>query len=468
MADLYYCCRRLSEYSFAEGLATDRVYDYTTLLSWIVAPYWGLEFTNNPPETDNWYPWTPGLTSFIWTRNSSYSIPKSKIFDITTYNNEIVKLPADSTGLFSNFINLGMSDTSVLSWDPPSSGSGPGSWANHLKEYVFDASRFDVSEVENMSSIFEGTFSHPSIGGYGWTPGGRPNCRLYYMRSKITLKDINGWDTRNVKYMDRAFANMNIGNAEYDNHDPFLDGIVWNCDNLVSAENMFAGSFFRLGKFTLVFKDNQSVKLDHMFNNFTNGNYGKIEGSTDTKGLSYTLLDIFPTDLSDWVFKDATGFSFNSMFRNCRTSSIKLGPKFSNAVCQKAAAGNSINYMFLYDSSTTTIYSRYSSFSSSYRSTISLETQLKSILVPIDTDWAIQSEMLLDGYKMFHGSTKLPNFDSDSVNIERANTKKDYGYFDMLPPEKIQGNYVKTVNGWKLSTIYVKTDAGWKESEVYK
>ena len=149
---------------------------------------------------------------------------------------------------------------------------------------------------------------------------------------------------------------------------------------------MFEGSFFRLGKLTLVFKENKGVKLDNMFNNFINGNFGLVESRYTAQGVAYSLFNLYDTDLHNWVFNNASDFSFISMFRNCKTSRIILGESFSNAVCHHSYAGNAINYMFLADATATAYYTNFSQFANYYNVTLNISAPLTRILVPNDTD----------------------------------------------------------------------------------
>lgn len=466
----------VQNYGWYGGLAADTLYGYRSVISNSTTDtkkgwYFKLYFSNTKVTDLGWYEWTPGQTTFTWYHPGwapdGLEIPKSCIFDIKTYNDELVELPEDSHGIFSNFINLGIDEDNELSWYA-SSSSSPWNPEDSLHEYVFDASKFDVSNVVDMSSMFENSFHTPYIGGYGWTPGNNKYIRMYWMNSKVTLKGINGWDTRKVKNMSRMFANINIANREYYNHDAFISNLVWNCDNLETAENMFAGSFFRLDKLTLIFKENKGVKLDNMFNNFINGNFGLVESTYTAQGVTYNLFKLYDIDLHDWVFNNASDISFISMFRNCKTSKIILGENFSTAVCTQSYAGNAVNYMFLFDSTLTAYYTKYSAFSSSRNVALNISTQLTEILVPNGTDWKKKSNYFLDGYEMFTGSTLLPNFVNTNVNIDRANTLTDYGYFSNLPPKPSINNYIKLISGWKESVVYIKDSEGvWKESEVY-
>ncbi len=433
----------------------------------VTTKWYKLNMTNNPSTYDaanasKYEEWTPGMSSFP---ASDTRVASSYIVDINIFEAEpSVTLPEDCTGMFKGF-NFGH----------PLKGSYlyQSYWTNivrnnKLTNNVLDVSKFDTSNVKNMTSMFENCIiGHGSNWEYlpndsyysqQYDAAYRRNYTYWYTSNEFQIFGIDEWDLSNVENVSRMFANIDITNLwssttvlENKSLEFFHGGVTLNFPNVTNAANMFMGSKLNLNKLVLEFPHAQ-VDFSNMFNGYSpyftastvkveyNSHWGHYWQTSYTIYCGYSKNEI---DVSDYIFGDDG--NFNSMFRNTTANSIVLGSAFDNSI-STATTNTRLNYMFANDSVNS--------------------TSLKYLYAQWDSDWSTLTNVVT-GYKMFTNLNGLPNYSSDNLNINYANNTKKTGYFYQMPPEAVADNYIKLASGWKASTVYFKTENGWKESEVY-
>ena len=439
-----------------------------------VGNYWYLYTLcfSNATHGEEWEEWYVGQTEYNFKENDGTIIKVKKpiINNISTYNNEMVTLPSDCTGMFSNMTALGVD---------------PGSYYNaelsfqHVKDVYKDFSNFDTSQVTCMKSMFENSF------GFIYVEEDDLAYKIYntylYTCKSLKLIGLDSWDVSNVTDMSRMFAHINIFTVN-GLRDSIFSNIVWDVSpsegisKNFTAKEMFLGSCFSFSNFKLILGGSIVANLEGMFNGFGSGYFTTYSWTATSIQYSNNFIPA-PIDLTGWSFSNYPDaeFYFNNMFRNTLCSKLML-PTIHNYNIKDA------NYMFAYTTTTTDLTKMqkinypydevmnvdanryilgYSNIKSTYYTS---STKLKSIQTTKYSDWSGGPS---SGYSMFSGQTLLNNFNGSDLGISRANTQEGYGYFENLPPLPNLKNYIKLNSGWKDSTVYIKTSSGWKESGVY-
>ena len=431
-------------YCYCKTLHT--VHDWTSLdgTKYNTYYYYSICFTNDPARDDPsnsvyYVEWTPGMTSYP---RAGGTVSSDQIVKIEPLGDTVV-LPEDCTGMFKNF-RLCAPDSKSTAYNYYGTSGGRAS-RSFYKEFTIDFSKFDTSNVKNMTSMFENCLGKAIW--YRVTGSADGDSGVFYtiMTSYIKFAGLNSWDLRNVANVSRMFANVRVGdtlsgsNVSLTNFyhscysNPFFNesGVVLDLPNCTNASNLFMNSNLVLGDFSMSFSS--ECDCSFMFSGFS-----IFRLYFNSNWTSPNILNI-----KNWKFTGGSSI-FKSMFRNTNVNTVEL---WNVIPVESLTSSDALDYMFANDGSINV-------------------GNLTSIKVKPATDWHILNPVL-SGYRMFSNDISLPNFNSSSIDINNANNTKSTGYFDQTPPEITSGNYIKLASGWVESDVYFKTEDGWKESEVY-
>ena len=483
---------------------------------------------SNTKVSDEWEEWYVGKTTFNFNLSNATIEPsqdgrialvtKKAVIDIIPYNNEEVILPDDCTGLFSGFMYWGIRDHSWVTLNNDCTRIDDNS---QIKE--IDLSKFNTSQVKNMTSMFEGSFSKP----YSCVKGSSGFNVTLYIKRYVTLSGLEDWDLTNVNTMDRMFANINLADSTFIKSIPsteysfFKKEINWTpgCpDNKFSCKNMFAGSSLSLANgFNFKFNPNQpegfEADFSNMFNNFCSGYfyapsvdyasstrhdwpgatvtsiyYTQPAGSTsmnvDGYGKQPKGWHHIPLNISNWSFSVHSKeynykYEFNSMFRNSFIEIIRIGNSFKNA-WDNLKANSSMDYMFGQDSLANKPLYRYISEAivgqeaDARVSTPDGYTYSRSYKIPWNFENAYLYKITEFPLKQIQAEAGTDWSDADNVadgyrmflNCTQLSNWDGTMTTERANNTKVKGYFIYMPPKHSINN-YIKLASGWKESIVY-
>ena len=124
-------------------------------------------------------------------------------------------------------------------------------------KFNFDVSKWDVSKVENMHSMFINCISFEGKGLDKWNVGNVVDmCNIFRNCYNFTGKYIENWDTHNVE---------NIKSAFLDNRNFNADLSKWNISRVKSTLNLFMGCKNFSGEWIYKWDVSNIKEMDYMF-----------------------------------------------------------------------------------------------------------------------------------------------------------------------------------------------------------
>ena len=276
-------------------------------------------------------------------------------------------------------------------------------------------SNLDFSQVEDASSMFTlcTELEYAYMQSWNWSNKVTNMSRMFW--GCQSLKEINasGWNVSHVTNFSGMFG--------YTGTIPTTSLQSINCSNWDTSSATDMSQMFMMCK-----------KLDWVtgLNNFKTDNVLTFEN------FMYACQSLTTVSCRNWNVSKCKNFS--GMFNDCN-SLTELDLKY-----WVLNHNEKIN------------------FNSMFISCSSLET----IFVGKDPDWR---EYASDSSLMFSGCKKLPNYNSNNVDINKAYPKEwTGGYFTFLD-EWLSGTwYIKDSEGnWLQSTLYLINSEGWTADTIY-
>ena len=404
MSTLYVAAKYLEEYTATSGYGGGE--------TWLPVPvhtvshrpgnYCKLYFTNDPYTYDSegaasYVEWIPGLDDYPII-GTSQTINRTYISEIGTLGDETVILPSDCTGMFQN-MSFGIASDSFYIFY----------YWNYRRGYAYggtqhiriDFSKFDTSNVTNMTSMFDNCAAASQVLDVFWhKDNSTTQDKWQYGFWSLALTGLGTWDLSNVTTATNMFANNNLLSGGYlpfynqytytdvEQVRDFFNGETIKFPNIIDASGVFENSKLKLMNSTVIFNSNQKADFSNMFKN---------------TGLSYTITTLNTMDINNWLF-GAPDADLSNMFYDADYRSINLGDSLE-AQIQVLTDTNSINSMF---------------------GSSSDAKHLTWIYVNGETDWHELNSKLVSS-EMFINRTSLEHWDG-TIDITKANTGST-GYF---------------------------------------
>ena len=194
----------------------------------------------------------------------------------------------DMSHLFDSYFNK-MSDINfnfdISKWDV-SNVTNMESMFFNCKKFDCDLSKWNVSKVKNMHSMFINCISFTGKGLENWNVSNVEDmCNIFRNCYNFTGKCIENWDTRSVKNIIAAF---------FENENFNADLSKWNISKIKSTYNLFIGCKNFNGEWISKWDVSNIEEMDYMFKGCTN----------------------FDADLSSWDVSNVTTMS--EMFYYCK------------------------------------------------------------------------------------------------------------------------------------------------------
>ena len=194
----------------------------------------------------------------------------------------------DMSNLFDSYVNKTPDikfNFDVSKWDV-SNVTNMESMFFNCKKFDCDLSNWDVSNVENMHSMFINCISFEGKGLDKWNVGNVVDmCNIFRNCYNFTGKYIENWDTHNVE---------NIKSAFLDNRNFNADLSKWNISKVKSTLNLFMGCENFSGEWISKWDVSNIKEMDYMFKGCEN----------------------FDCDLSNWDVSNVETMS--EMFYYCK------------------------------------------------------------------------------------------------------------------------------------------------------
>ena len=165
----------------------------------------------------------------------------------------------DMSNLFDSYVNKTLDikfNFDVSKWDV-SNVTNMESMFFNCKKFDCDLSNWDVSKVENMHSMFINCISFEGKGLDKWNVGNVVDmCNIFRNCYNFTGKYIENWDTHNVE---------NIKSAFLDNRNFNGDLSKWNISKVKSTLNLFRGCENFSGEWISKWDVSNIKEMDYMF-----------------------------------------------------------------------------------------------------------------------------------------------------------------------------------------------------------
>lgn len=254
-----------------------------------------------------------------------YDMDENEQFTIYVLSDDVIYLPADSTGLFANMSALTTVETSnldvsrvevmdkmfykceklrsvdVSTWDTSNVRSTNDMFYCCIQVNNLDVSNWDVSNVTSMSGMFDmfGTSQRNTALTYlhvsNWDVSNVTNMsRLFLGCNKLDNLDLSNWDTSSVTNLYRALGNLySLTTWEIEN---------WDVSNCTTLEDTFVNC-------------EKITKLD-----LSKWDVSKV---TNMQGTFTSLISCTELNLSGWDTSNVTNML--QTFWNCKSMNNVIG-----------------------------------------------------------------------------------------------------------------------------------------------
>ena len=199
----------------------------------------------------------------------------------------------DMASLFDSYINKIPEikfNFDISKWDV-SNVTNMESMFFNCKKFDCDLSKWNVSKVKNMHSMFINCISFTGKGIENWNVSNVEDmCNIFRNCYNFTGKCIENWDTHSVKNIKAAF---------FENENFNADLSKWNISKIKSTYNLFIGCKNFNGEWISKWDVSNIEEMDYMFKGCTN----------------------FDADLSSWDVSNVTTMA--EMFYYCKNFTDK-------------------------------------------------------------------------------------------------------------------------------------------------
>lgn len=168
---------------------------------------------------------------------------------------------------------------------------------------------WDVSQVNCMEGLFEGTMFNDNINITLWDVSGVKNMSAMFKKTYGPIGDLSYWNTLNVEYMNRMFL---------DSENVQCDVSLWNTSKVESMSGMFENASWFNGDISQWDVSNVSHTNDMFaYAKSFNRNIGhwNVESFRSSSGM-FKHASSFNQDISQWNFPD--NICTRSMFEGAR------------------------------------------------------------------------------------------------------------------------------------------------------
>ena len=364
--------------------------------------------------------WQPGQT-----------VAMNKYVNVLLYNDAFV-LPESAEGLFAGCYEERFYYVDKWDFSECTNISGMFSGCSNLTE--IDPSKWDLSHVTNVESLFSGCTSLATIYSFVNTDW----AEQYNMTSSANMF-LNCTSLPNYS---SSITDINGANA--DTYFTAYDAAVYYKEdsegNVYYTNEPKAGYSLRGSSSTYFYEKNYIVEL------YKN----KFILPQDSGNLFYHATNVEFNDTDKWdshlVTKMDDMFSYSDRvveldLRSLDTSNVTdMGQLFYRC--------SSLEFLDLRGWNVRKVTDMYTMFANC--------SKLTTIVLPQGTNWQVEVPYGADTAYMFSSSTKLPNYNSSYLGIEKANNNT-YGGGYFSDETVITGRYYSM-------KIYVKANGMWKRT----